>query len=135
MTGVVPGKSTMPTCAHIIDLQYAYKERTQFIGARSNRLRSLKPSWILGKELWIMLHHRGARSRGTDYRFGIALFKDANEPFRNVARFFTITGIESGLRTTCLPVVEFNLAADTSKHLDTARTNTTPQLVDEAGNE
>jgi hypothetical protein len=82
-----------------------------------------------------MLHHRRARSRGTDYRFGTALFKDANEPFRNLARFITIAGIESGLRTTCLPIVEFNVAADTSQHVDTACANAAPELVDEAGDE
>jgi hypothetical protein len=81
--------------------------------------------------VWVMLHHRRTRSRGTDDRISLALFENTDKAPGHETRFIEITSIEGRLRAASLPLIKLNLTPDPSQHLDTAHADTGPHLIDE----
>src|ERR1043165_2648151 len=78
-----------------------------------------------------MTHHRRARSRWGNNRLRIALFVNLDKTLCDLARFFQVTRIESGLRTTRLSLIELHLTPDPPQHRHATHTNARPQLIDQ----
>jgi len=64
-----------------------------------------------------------------------ALFKDADEAFCNLTRFVAITGVESRLRATGLPLIKLYVTPNTPQNLNATQADAGPKLIDETRDE
>jgi hypothetical protein len=81
------------------------------------------------------MDHRRTRTRRTDDRFSLTLFKYFDEPFCYSPRFVAISSIECGLAATSLSFVKLNFTTNTPQHVDTTHPDAAPHLIDKTGNE
>src|ERR1700741_2842149 len=135
MTRVVPRQSPLPRRADIFDFEHANQKRAQLMCFSCDGLRSREPLRIAGKQLRVVMDHRGTGSGRADDRIGLALFEDLDEATGNRSRLVEVAGVEGWLRAARLSLVKFNLTTDAPQHLDAAHADAGPQLIDETSYE
>ena len=87
-----------------------------------------------GQEFGVEIpHHRGARARGANHRFGRT--KDADEAFGERTRVVPISAVERGLAATRLLRREIDFTADSTEDARGIKAHVRHELIHEAGNE